>query len=226
MSIIKRIIALRQAIEEAAWRFQRTSDCISLLAVSKQFPLSAIQAAYQGGIRDFGESHVKEAVDKITRYHPKDIRWHFIGTIQSNKTRLIAEHFHWVHSLSRVKHALRLNEQRPGDLEALNVCIQVNISAEAGKSGVDRQALTRLAHDIADLPRLRLRGIMGIPAKETDFAKQRLAFRQLHACWQQLSDQGYELDTLSMGMSNDLVAAIAEGSTLVRIGRAIFGQRP
>jgi len=180
----------------------------------------------QLGVRRFGENYLQEALQKIEALADLDLEWHFIGPIQSNKTRAIAEHFDWVHSVDRLKIARRLNEQRPAALAPLNVCLQLNVSAEQSKSGAEPAQLAALAAEVAALPRLRLRGLMAIPAATEDVARQRAAFRCMGEAQAQLQAAGLELDTLSMGMSGDLEAAIAEGATLVRIGTALFGPRP
>lgn len=221
--------AVRGRIAAAAQACGRNPAGVRLLAVSKSFPVDDLRAAQSAGQDCFGESYLNEALTKIaaladpvTGHSPE---WHFIGPLQSNKTRGIAEHFAWVHSLDRLKLAQRLSDQRPVDLPPLNVCIQVNISGEASKSGVSVDALSELAHAVAALPRLRLRGLMAIPAPSDDANDQRAAFRRLREALDMLSTQGLALDTLSMGMSDDLEAAIAEGATIVRIGSAIFGTR-
>jgi pyridoxal phosphate enzyme (YggS family) len=202
---------------------------VQLLAVSKTFGPDAVQAAVAAGQRAFGENYLQEALDKmraVAELVPGvALEWHFIGPIQSNKTRPIAEHFDWVHTVEREKIAQRLSEQRPEGMAPLNICLQVNISGEASKSGVAPQDVAALAHQVAALPNLTLRGLMAIPEPADDFAQQRLPFAQLHALYQQLRADGLELDTLSMGMSADMRAAIAEGATIVRVGSAIFGAR-
>ncbi len=215
---------ISRKISATASRYQRSADDIRLLAVSKTFPVKVIREAYAAGQRLFGESYVNEAVEKIELLSELDIEWHHIGPIQSNKTRKIASHFTWVHGLGEVRHARRLNEHRDG-MSPLNVCIQVNISAESAKSGIAPHELENLAESVSSLPNLKLRGIMGIPAKENDFERQRKAFAKLARACYRLQNQGYLLDTLSMGMTGDMEAAIAEGTTMVRIGTAIFGQR-
>ncbi|RKZ85264.1 MAG: YggS family pyridoxal phosphate-dependent enzyme [Candidatus Parabeggiatoa sp. nov. 1] len=219
------LTTVRQRIAEAARQFARAPDSIQLLAVSKTRPVADIVTAIESGQRCFGESYLQEAISKIGALRNYPLQWHFIGPLQSNKTRLIAEHFDWVQSLDNEKHAVRLNAQRPTHLPPLNVCIQVNISNEPQKSGIRLTELPTLAQAIAELPRLRLRGLMALPAPCADFNQQRLPFRALHTAYQQLQASGLALDTLSMGMTNDLAAAIAEGATLVRIGTAIFGER-
>ncbi len=202
---------------------------IHLLAVSKTFGPDAVIEAAQSGQMAFGENYLQEALDKmeaVRALHPDlQLEWHFIGPIQSNKTRPIAEHFDWVHSVDREKIALRLSEQRPPHLPPLNVCLQVNISGEASKSGASAEEAENLARRIADMPRLNLRGLMAIPEPVADPEKQRAPFRELRMLAERLRASGLKLDTLSMGMSADLAAAIAEGATIVRIGTAIFGKR-
>lgn len=196
-----------------------------LLAVSKTRPAEDIRAAHALGINDFGENYLQEALPKIEALQALGLTWHFIGPIQSNKTRPIAEHFDWVHSVDRDKIARRLNEQRPADAPPLQVCLQVNVSGEASKSGVSPADLPALAEAVLHLPRLRLRGLMAIPAATNSDAEQRAAFAQLRGLFEELKPQAPDLDTLSMGMSGDLEAAVAEGSTLLRIGTALFGPR-
>lgn len=230
MSIISaNMQAVEQAIAAAAQAAGRPREAVRLLAVSKTFPFEAVLEAMQTGQRAFGENYVQEGVDKIAALAAAapdaGLEWHFIGPIQSNKTRPIAENFDWVHAIDRLKIAQRLAEQRPPGLSPLNVCLQVNISGEASKSGVAPAELPALARAVAALPQLRLRGLMAIPEAQTDAAKQHLPFAQLRLLYEQLQQDGLPLDTLSMGMSGDLTAAIAEGATIVRIGSAIFGQR-
>ncbi|MBI5040930.1 MAG: YggS family pyridoxal phosphate-dependent enzyme [Gammaproteobacteria bacterium] len=228
--IAEQLQAVRSRIIAAARAADRDPARVRLLAVSKGFPVEDLRAAQAAGQDCFGESYLNEALTKIAalsdsapEWHFPE--WHFIGPLQSNKTRGIAEHFSWVHSVDRLKLAQRLSEQRPAALPPLNVCIQVNISGEGSKSGVAPGELDPLAHAVAVLPRLRLRGLMAIPAPTEDGAAQRAAFGRLRAALEHLNTQGLALDTLSMGMSDDLEAAIAEGATLVRIGSAIFGAR-
>jgi pyridoxal phosphate enzyme (YggS family) len=199
------------------------------LAVSKTFGASAVIGAADGGQLAFGENYLQEALDKIVEVRSRRpdlaLGWHFIGPIQSNKTRQVAEHFDWVHSVDRKKVAQRLAEQRPADLPPLNICLQVNVSGEASKSGVAPDEIAELAHVVASMPRLALRGLMAIPQAANDFEQQREPFRRLRAHLEALRACGIALDTLSMGMSADKDAAIAEGATMVRIGSAIFGRR-
>jgi len=224
-TIASNLQVVRDAIAAAAIEAGRHADEVTLLAVSKTFPQYALREAYQAGQVRFAESYVQEALDKIAALQGLAIEWHYIGPIQSNKTRAIAEHFSWVHSVDRLKIAERLSEQRPAHLPPLQVCLQVNISGESSKSGVLPREAGALASGIAKLPNLKLRGLMAVPAPGGDFAAQRLPFAQLRQLRDRLNQQGLQLDTLSMGMSHDFVAAIAEGATIVRIGTAIFGNR-
>ena len=223
---LQAVLADIQHVERQA---EREPGQVRLLAVSKTFGTDAVLAAAQAGQLAFGENYLQEALDKITAVHELApqlaLEWHFIGPIQSNKTKPIAENFSWVHSVDRAKIAERLSAQRPSDLPALNLCIQVNISAEASKSGVLPEQALALAQEICALPHLRLRGLMAVPAASNDMEQQRAAFRQLRALSDTIRQHGIALDTLSMGMSADLAAAIWEGSTMVRIGTAIFGSR-
>jgi PLP dependent protein len=201
-------------------------DTVKLLAVSKAQTADKLREAYLAGQRAFGENYVQEAIAKQEQLKDCAIEWHFIGPIQSNKTALIAQHFDWVHSVDRLKIAARLNEARPLSLAPLNVCIQINSSEEGSKSGVDIGLQAMLAKEINAMPRLKLRGIMAIPAPTKDLAKQRAQFKIVGDAFKSLQQQGFKLDTLSIGMSDDYVAAIHEGATIVRIGSAIFGARP
>jgi pyridoxal phosphate enzyme (YggS family) len=228
-TIEQNLQAVRDSIAQAALEAQRAPEDVTLLAVSKTFGADAVLDAMRAGQMAFGENYLQEALDKIAfvkEAAPRHVpAWHFIGPIQSNKTRPIAEHFDWVHTVEREKIAARLSEQRPAGLPDLNICLQVNISGEASKSGVTPADLPALAHAVAQLPRLRLRGLMAIPEPETDVTLQRRAFAQLRALYEQLKTEGLALDTLSMGMSADLRAAVLEGATIVRVGSAIFGSR-
>lgn len=217
---------VRERIHAAERRYGRESGSVTLLAVSKQQPIEAIRAVAAAGQHRFGENYLQDALPKIEALSDEELEWHFIGPLQSNKTRPVAEQFAWVHSVDRLKIARRLSEQRPDTLPPLNVCLQVNVSGESSKSGVEPEQLPELAAAVAELPRLRLRGLMAIPAPGEDFAEQRRACARLRDCQERLIAAGLALDTLSIGMSDDLEAAIAEGSTLVRIGTAIFGPRP
>jgi PLP dependent protein len=205
----------------------RPVQSVTLLAVSKTVGPAAVREAFVCGQRRFGENYVQEGVDKIAALADLrgQIEWHLIGPLQSNKTRVVAEQFDWVHSVDRLKLAQRLSEQRPAGLPPLQVCLQVNISGEASKSGVAPAEVAALAHAVAALPRLRLRGLMAIPEPAADLAAQRLPHRALHGLLDALRADGLALDTLSMGMSADLEAAIAEGATIVRVGTALFGAR-
>lgn len=227
-SIQQRLAQVRREIHAAEARYGRAPGSVTLLAVSKTWPLEDILEAAAAGQTHFGENYVQEAVAKIDACPPElgqGLEWHFIGHIQSNKSRDVACRCHWVHSVDRLKLARRLSEQRPEQLPALNICLQVNISQESSKAGLAPDQVLPLAHQVSQLPRLRLRGLMAIPAPGRDIDQQRAVFRQVRQLQQQLIDDGLALDTLSMGMSGDMEAAIAEGATLVRIGTAIFGQR-
>ena len=199
---------------------------VRLVAVSKTFPAAAVQEAAAAGQTDFGENYLQEALDKRDALTALRLTWHFIGPLQSNKTRPVAEHFDWVHSVDREKIAARLSAQRPEGATALNVCIQVNTSGEASKSGVEPEALAPLARQLARMPRLKLRGLMSVPEPTGDEALSRRRFASLRGLLEDLRRDGLDLDTLSMGMTADLEAAIAEGATMVRVGTAIFGARP
>ena len=219
--------AVHERVSRAARVAGRDPGSIALLAVSKTFPPEAIMAAHSAGQRAFGENYVQEALHKIESLGElrAGLEWHFIGPIQSNKTRAIAEHFDWVQSVDRLKVAQRLSEQRPAGLTPLNVLLQVNISGEASKSGVVPGDVESLARGVASLPRVRLRGLMAIPEPEADPVRQRAPLAAMRALFERLRAHGFALDTLSMGMSADLEAAVLEGSTMVRIGTAIFGER-
>lgn len=210
-------------IQHAEILAHRQVGSVLLLAVSKTQPAEVIAAAYQAGQRHFGENYVQEALLKQRALGAFDISWHFIGPIQSNKTRDIATHFAWVHSVDSLKIAQRLSGQRPDFLPPLNICLQVNISDEASKSGISLDELPLLCAQVADLPQLSLRGVMAIPAPEDDFERQCLPYKKLYQAVAKLA--AFKLDTFSFGMSGDLVAAITEGSTIVRIGTALFGAR-
>lgn len=214
---------IERRIRAAERRFGREEGSVKLVAVSKTQPPAAIAAVADGGQHAFGENYVQEALPKIEALASRGLDWHFIGHIQANKTLAIATNFAWVHTIDRLKVAARLNAQRPRELAPLDCCIEVNISNEASKSGVSLAALPELVAGFRELPRLRLRGLMSLPAPAADFAAQRAAFRALFAAMEPLRERG--LDTLSMGTSADFEAAIAEGATLVRIGTALFGPR-
>jgi pyridoxal phosphate enzyme (YggS family) len=221
--------AVHTAIVEAAHKADRDPATIELLVVSKTFGPDAVVEAAASGQVAFGENYLQEALDKMAAVHAMRpdlaLIWHFIGPIQSNKTRQIASHFDWVHAVDREKTAQRLSDQRPEGMPPLNICLQVNISGEASKSGVAPEEVSALAHKIASMPRMRLRGLMAIPEPAGDLEQQRLPFARMRELLARLRAEGLALDTLSMGMSGDLAAAVAEGSTIVRIGTAIFGNR-
>ncbi|MCZ4128429.1 YggS family pyridoxal phosphate-dependent enzyme [Stutzerimonas balearica] len=221
-TIANNIAKVAARIREAAQAAGRTPSAVGLLAVSKTQPAAAIREAFAAGVGDFGENYLQEALDKQAQLGDLALTWHFIGPIQSNKTKPIAEHFDWVHSVDRLKIAQRLSDQRPAHLPPLNLCLQVNVSGEASKSGCAPEDVTALAESVAALPNLRLRGLMCIPAPTDDPQEQRAAFARLRHLKDSLD---LPLDTLSMGMSQDLEAAIAEGATWVRIGTALFGAR-
>ena len=221
-TIADNIGLVSQRIRAAAEAAQRDASSIHLLAVSKTKPAQAVREAYAAGMHDFGENYLQEALGKQSELTDLPLSWHFIGPIQSNKTRAIAENFAWVHSVDRLKIAQRLSEQRPADLPPLNICIQVNVSGEASKSGCTPADLPALANAISALPRLKLRGLMAIPEPTEDRAAQDAAFARVRDLQASLN---LPLDTLSMGMSHDLESAIAQGATWVRIGTALFGAR-
>ncbi|MEH6648765.1 MAG: YggS family pyridoxal phosphate-dependent enzyme [Motiliproteus sp.] len=229
-SIANNIADTLQRIHDAEQCAQRSEGSVVLLAVSKTKPAAQLRQAFEAGQRDFGENYLQDALPKMKQLADLAICWHFIGPLQSNKSRSVAESFDWFHSLERLKIAQRLSDQRPPELAPLNVCIQVNISAEASKSGVMPEQVVELAQQIAALPRLQLRGLMAIPAAALDEAGQRQAFAAMRQLLQQLkatlpAPTANQVDTLSMGMSGDLEIAVAQGSTMVRIGTAIFGSR-
>ena len=228
MSDIKtRLFTVRERINSAAIQYNRAPDSVQLLAVSKTWPAECVLEAAQCGQRLFGENYLQEALEKIeqTRSFEPELEWHYIGTIQSNKTRDIAEHFAWAHSVDRLKIAQRLSDQRPAHLPPLNICLQVNISEESSKSGSSFADALELANAMNELPGVTLRGLMAIPAPTSDHQQQRAIFHRIALLQQHIIESGIDLDTLSMGMSDDMEAAIAEGSTIVRIGSAIFGAR-
>jgi PLP dependent protein len=206
-------------------RYGRELDSVRLIAVSKTQPADAIRAVAALGQTDFAENYLQEALPKLAALADLPLAWHFIGQLQANKTRAVAEHFHWVHTLDRERIALRLHEQRSVHAAPLNVCIQVSLEDEAGKGGISKTDLAVLARKVLELPRLRLRGLMCIPPPREGFEAQRQLFAELADCARELREQGMPLDTLSMGMSGDLEAAVAAGATCVRIGTAIFGER-
>ena len=217
--------AVRRRIGELERRYHREPGSVALLAVSKTKPPEAVRAAISAGQHAFGENHLQDAMTKVETLSGLGVSWHFIGAVQSNKTRPIAAHFDWVHCIEREKIAKRLSAQRPAGREPLEVCIEVNVSGEETKSGVPPANVESLARMVRDLPGLRLRGLMAIPRPSPDIETQRIPFRQLREILDELNAKGLELDTLSMGMTGDLEAAIAEGATIVRIGTAIFGPR-
>jgi len=223
--LASRWLATIERIRLAEARYGRRAGSVELLAVSKTFPPACLRQVAALGQRCFGENYVQEALPKLSSLSDLGLDWHFIGHIQSNKTAAIAENFSWVHSVDRLKIAQRLNSQRPDHLPPLQICLEVNLSAEPSKSGCDLEHLPDLALEIAKLPRLQLRGLMALPALTEDSAAQRSAFQRLRLAMENLIAQGIPLDTLSMGTSGDLEAAIAEGATLVRVGTAIFGAR-
>lgn len=225
LSIADNLAHVQAHIEAACQAAGRPVGSVRLLAVSKTWGPEAVRAAHVAGQTAFGENYIQEAVDKILALQDLPLEWHCIGPIQSNKTRLVAEHFDWVHSVDRLKIAQRLSEQRPAHLPPLQVCIQVNVDGGETKSGVAPQDLPALAQAVAALPRLQLRGLMTIPEPAETDELMRAVHAQAKALFDSLRAQGLPLDTLSMGMSADLAAAIAEGSTMVRVGTAIFGKR-
>lgn len=226
MSIADNLAMIEHKIQQASQAYQGALDNVKLLAVTKMKPITMIEQAINAGQRIFGENYVQEGVEKIQYFvHQSDLEWHFIGALQSNKTKLVAEHFDWVQTVDRLKIAQRLNEQRPKHRLPLNVLIQINISDEDSKSGISPSEMLPLARQISDLPHLTLRGLMAIPKAEQDPEKQQIAFSKMQQLFLQLKTEFNEVDTLSMGMSDDLVSAIKCGSTMVRIGTAIFGSR-
>ncbi|MEM7430921.1 MAG: YggS family pyridoxal phosphate-dependent enzyme [Pseudomonadota bacterium] len=225
IGVTENLRIVRDLLAKASVDAGRDPEAVRLLAVSKKQPVEAIQEAVAAGQRDFGENFVQEGLAKIETVGRDGIQWHFIGQLQTNKTRAVAEHFDWVHTIDRLKIAERLGRQRPDDLPDLNVCLQINIDAEDGKAGIAPDAVLPLAREVAAVPRLRLRGLMCLPAIRHNAAEQREPFARLRDLQSELREAGIETDTLSMGMSGDFVPAIAEGSTIVRIGTAVFGPR-
>jgi pyridoxal phosphate enzyme (YggS family) len=223
--ICDRLKTVLQEIHAAEATYHRTAGSVRLLAVSKTKPADDIRAAWACGQRAFGENYAQELEDKFEALNDLDIEWHYIGPLQSNKTRIVASCADWMHSIDREKIARRLSEQRPEGLPPLNICLQINISGENSKSGIQIEEIKTLAEQVRQLPRLRLRGLMTLPAPGRNFDEQRAAFARVREAFDKLNAAGLGLDTLSMGMSGDLEAAIAEGATIVRIGTAIFGQR-
>jgi pyridoxal phosphate enzyme (YggS family) len=226
-TIAEKLQQVRTRMSDACAAAHRPVQSVTLLAVSKTFGATAVREAFDAGQLRFGENYVQEALQKMASLHAlrERMEWHLIGPLQSNKARSVAEAFDWVHSVDRLKIAQRLSEHRPGQLPPLQVCLQVNTSGESTKSGVAPREVSALARQIAGLPRLVLRGLMAIPEPTGDLAAQRAPHRRLHELLEALRDDGLALDTLSMGMSEDLEAAIAEGATMVRVGTAIFGGR-
>lgn len=225
-NIAENLANIKTQINIASNTANRSSCSVNLLAVSKTKPISQICQAYEAGQRDFGENYIQETADKVQQLsHLPEICWHFIGPIQSNKTKLIANSVSWIHSIDRIKIAKRLNEQRDSNITALNVCLQVNISQEESKSGIDVDQLSELAEFVNHCPNLCLRGLMAIPANSTDQEQTRASFIKMQTLFNQLKHQYPTVDTLSMGMSGDLELAIECGSTIVRVGSAIFGAR-
>lgn len=224
MSISQNLAQIQQQIESISAQFQREN--VRLLAVSKTKPVSAIEEAIQAGQKAFGENYVQEGVEKIAYFNQQaDLEWHFIGPLQSNKTKLVAAYFDWIQTVDRLKIAQRLSEQRPADKAPLNVLIQINISDEASKSGIAPEDMLPLAKEIALLPNLKLRGLMAIPKPEHEPAQQKIALSKMQQLFNRLQTEFEGIDTLSMGMSDDMAAAIECGSTMVRIGTAVFGAR-
>ena len=224
-TLTKDLNQIRAQITKAEARYQRLPGSVHLLAVSKTRPIEDIETALAAGQTDFGESYLQDALPKIAALQDKAICWHFIGPLQSNKTRAIAENFSWVHSVDRLKLAQRLSEQRPEHLPPLNLCLQINISQDPAKAGITVEEALPLARAIYVLPHIKLRGLMALPSQASDFEQQRIPFHAMQSLFKSIQQAGIELDTLSMGMSGDMEAAIAEGATIVRIGTAIFGSR-
>jgi len=225
IGVTENLSLIRDLLAFSAADAKREPDTVRLLAVSKKQSLSKILAAVEAGQRDFGENIVQEGLEKIDQTKDLNLVWHFIGHLQNNKTRLVAENFDWVHTIDKLKTARRLSEQRPAALGPLNICLQVNIDDEPGKSGIAINALPELAAACTELPNLELRGLMCLPAIRTEFEEQRLPFARLRELAEMLRHNGVATDTLSMGMSGDYRAAVFEGATIVRIGTALFGDR-
>ena len=225
IGVTENLRKIRDLLAKAAVDAGRSADDVRLLAVSKKQPQSSVIEAAAAGQRDFGENQAIEGVEKINSVANDEFIWHFIGHLQTNKTRIVAEHFDWVHSVDRLKTANRLSQQRPKSLGDLNICLQVNVDEEESKSGMQIESVRELASRIVDLPNLRLRGLMCLPAIRHDFEAQRIPFARLRCLADELRASGIPVDTLSMGMSGDFRAAIFEGSTMVRIGTAVFGPR-
>jgi pyridoxal phosphate enzyme (YggS family) len=225
MKITENLSKIRNEIRSAENEFQREQGSVNLLAVSKTRSVDEIMTAYNAGHRHFGENYCQEAAEKIKAIGQNEITWHFIGPIQSNKTSLIAQHFDWVHTIDRIKIARRLNESRPDDKAALNICIQINISDEESKSGITLDCVDDFIDEFSQFKRLKVRGLMALPAPSNNFEEQRAAFSTLKQTFSSLKENRTEFDTLSIGTTQDIRAAIAEGATIVRIGTAIFGPR-
>jgi len=225
MSIIVKINTILDQIKKTELDYHRSPGSVRLLAISKMHDITALKQAIQAGQRSFAESYVQEALGKMAALADQPIEWHFIGRIQSNKAKIIAQHFDWVHSVDHINIARRLNHARPDHFLPLKVCLQVNVDCEETKRGILLSELADQAAQVIQLPRLILQGLMAIPKPKDSFNKQRMSFRLLHEALKQLNQQGFALSTLSMGMSDDFVAAIAEGATIVRLGKAIFGPR-
>ncbi len=225
IGITENLTLISDLLRKSAAEADRDPDSVRLLAVSKKQPLGAIREAADAGQRDFGENYVQEGLEKIEALASRDLTWHFIGHLQSNKTRVVAEYFDWVHTIDKLKIARRLSDQRPEGRSPLNVCIQVNVDAEASKAGATPDAVPELAAACAELPGIRLRGLMCLPAMRSGFEEQRVPFATLRALAEKLRTSGVDTDTLSMGMTADYRAAIFEGATIVRIGTALFGPR-
>jgi len=224
-TIAENIGRLKDQLQRLECQYERSAASVKLLAVSKRHPVESIIAANEAGIADFGENYLQEALDKIQHLSSMRVNWHFIGPIQSNKTKAIAENFQWVHSVDRLKIAQRLSDQREPSDTKLNICVQIKLSDEASKSGIELSEAEALCDAVEALPNLQLRGLMAIPAALPDVESQRRTFRALADEYSRLKPRYTQLDTLSMGMSNDFEAAVAEGSTLIRIGTAVFGPR-
>jgi len=225
VGVHQNLITIHRKIREYEDLYSRPPGSVRLLGASKDQPMERVKAAISAGQRIFGENYLQEALPKIALFANENLEWHFIGTIQSNKTKKIAEHFDWVQTVNSEQIAQRLNDQRPLHLPPLNICIEVNISHEASKSGIDATNLLSLAKFFSKLSRLKLRGLMAVPQHADSFNEQKMEFHKLRVLFDELNAKGFGLDTLSMGMSNDMEAAIAEGSTMIRIGTAFFGQR-
>lgn len=225
IGVTENLVIIKDFLASSAIEVDRDPQAVKLLAVSKKQSISKIIDAANAGQRDFGENFVQEGLEKIAQTRNMDLVWHFIGRLQNNKTRSVAENFDWVHTIDNPKTARRLSEQRPESLGPLNICLQINVDKELGKSGIDVSTLSELASICAQLPNIALRGLMCLPAVRTEFTDQRAPFKQLKELADELRSGGIDIDTLSMGMSGDYRAAIFEGSTIVRIGTALFGER-